>query len=118
MRGEIEPFYAELGARIQILRDRRGLSQERLGRLLSPSVTRTSIANIEAGKQRLLAHTLWQLARILDARPEELVEGPGRGDGDEDVGTQAIERELGRKLELKANDIRRLVSRVAERRVK
>jgi transcriptional regulator with XRE-family HTH domain len=36
-----------------------------LGAALQPKVTRASIANIEAGKQRVLTHTLVQLADAL-----------------------------------------------------
>ena len=42
------------------------MSQESLGLALKPQVTRASIANIEAGKQRILTHTLVQLAEVLD----------------------------------------------------
>jgi transcriptional regulator with XRE-family HTH domain len=62
---KIEPFYAELGRSIQAQRAKLGLSQESLGAALQPKVTRASIANIEAGKQRVLTHTLVQLADAL-----------------------------------------------------
>jgi len=62
---KIEPFYAELGRSIQAQRTKLGLSQESLGAALEPKVTRASIANIEAGKQRILTHTLVQLADAL-----------------------------------------------------
>jgi transcriptional regulator with XRE-family HTH domain len=63
---EIEPFYKELGRNIQTRRLRAGLSQEKLGAALRPRVTRASIANIEGGKQRILTHTLVQLAAALE----------------------------------------------------
>jgi ribosome-binding protein aMBF1 (putative translation factor) len=61
----IEPYYRSLGARVRKAREHAGLSQAELGRMLKPQVTRASIANIEAAKQRCLAHTVVQLARAL-----------------------------------------------------
>ncbi len=73
MAGEIEPFYVSLGERIQFLRTRRNLTQGQLGTRLDPPTTRASIANIEAGKQRVLAHTLLQIAKALEIEVQELI---------------------------------------------
>jgi transcriptional regulator with XRE-family HTH domain len=62
----IEPFYKDLGVRIQQLRSAKKLSQEQLAQRLDPAMTRASIANIETGKQRVLAHTLVQIAAVLE----------------------------------------------------
>jgi transcriptional regulator with XRE-family HTH domain len=70
---KIEPLYRDLGPRIQARRIELGLSQERLGSALRPQVTRASIANIEAGKQRILTHTLVQLAEALDLEVSALL---------------------------------------------
>jgi transcriptional regulator with XRE-family HTH domain len=69
----IEPFYTELGRSIQAQRAKLGLSQESLGAALQPKVTRASIANIEAGKQRVLAHTLIQLADALGTDVSQII---------------------------------------------
>jgi transcriptional regulator with XRE-family HTH domain len=69
----IEPFYVALGRRIFDLRVRKGWTQQQLGERLAPPQGRASIANIETGKQRVLAHTLTQLARVLDVSIQELV---------------------------------------------
>ena len=66
-------FYDALGRRIHLLRKRRGLTQEQLGARLLPQVTRASIANIESGKQRVLAHSLAQLADSLGVTADDLV---------------------------------------------
>src|SRR5438445_11203231 len=73
MAAEIEPFYGELGQRIHDRRKQNGLTQEKLGELLDPQVTRASIANIEMGTQRVLAHTLVQLAFHLGTSVQELL---------------------------------------------
>jgi transcriptional regulator with XRE-family HTH domain len=68
-----EPFYAALGRRISDARERRGLSQAKLGEMLKPPVTRASIANVESGKQRVLAHTLVDLAAALGISVADLI---------------------------------------------
>jgi transcriptional regulator with XRE-family HTH domain len=63
---EAQAFYSSLGRRLQDCRKARGLTQEQLGALITPSLTRASIANIEAGKQGVLVYTLVQLAKALE----------------------------------------------------
>ena len=70
----IEPFYQELGKRIARYRSGHGWSQEDLARQMAPPVTRASIANWELGKQRVLGHTLVQLANVLRVPVNVLVE--------------------------------------------
>lgn len=72
MPSRIEPFYRDLGVRIQHLRSAKRLSQEQLAAQLQPPMTRASIANIETGKQRVLAHTLAQIASVLEVTVGEL----------------------------------------------
>lgn len=69
-------FYEGFGGRIRLLRKRKELTQEQLGARLVPQVTRASIANIESGKQRVLAHTLAQLAEALDVTADDLLREP------------------------------------------
>jgi DNA-binding XRE family transcriptional regulator len=94
--GYIEPFYAEVGRRIRDRRTKAGLTQEELGRLLSPPTTRVSVANIEAGKQRILSHTLVQLADALQAQLAELL--PPKTERIPQSGTPEIAEELASKL--------------------
>lgn len=61
----IEAFYRELGRVVRQRRIKLEWSQERLGGALATPMTRASIANIESGKQRVLAHTLVELAVAL-----------------------------------------------------
>ena len=64
-------FYTEVGRRIRDARKKIGLTQEALASLAS--LTRTSITNIEKGRQRLLLHTLADLAWALHVDPAQLV---------------------------------------------
>lgn len=73
MPTRIEPFYTDIGRSIRDLRNKVGMTQEQLGRLLSPPTTRVSVANIEGGNQRILAHTLVQLAAVLNVEVADIL---------------------------------------------
>jgi transcriptional regulator with XRE-family HTH domain len=95
---EIERFYAILGNTIQTERNKLDMSQADLGGSLRPTMTRASIANIEAGKQRVLAHTLVQLSKILsldlnDAKKFDGRDLPLKEDVERDI-RLALEKEL------------------------
>lgn len=109
----VEPFYTEVGLRIQAHRNQNGMSQEQLGRKLEPPVTRASIANIEAGKQRVLAHTLVQLADALEVELRDLLpsETHKKREAPRPAGGR-VEEELAEKLGLPRKDIRQLAARL------
>lgn len=69
----IEPFYLELGRLLSAARAKAGLSQEQLGARLQPPMTRAAIANMETGKQRVLAKTLVELATALSVEVTALI---------------------------------------------
>jgi len=69
-----DPIYKKIGELIRQYRTHPGgpnLSQDELGRAIS--LTRASIANIELGRQKVLAHTLIQIAAALHVAPEQLL---------------------------------------------
>ena len=81
------------------------MTQAQLGLALVPPSTRASIANIENGKQRVLVHTLVQLARTLETKVEKLIPfeaPPGQAN------LSDVENELKRKLNLAAPQLRKL----------
>jgi transcriptional regulator with XRE-family HTH domain len=110
MATKIEPFYETLGSQIQQAREQRKMTQEQLGRALTPPSTRASIANIENGKQRVLVHTLAQLAESLGVQIEVLIPSskPARAPSQKDV-----ERELKKKLNLDLPQLKKLTDRLA-----
>jgi transcriptional regulator with XRE-family HTH domain len=108
MPTKIEPFYARFGARMQQIRERRNLTQAQLGRSLNPPSTRASIANIESGKQRVLAHTLVQLAAVLEVEVQELL--TSLGSQSPTPQQKDIERELKRKLKLAPQQLKKLAA--------
>jgi len=69
--GSFDSVYAEIGKQIRQLREKKGITQERLAELAS--LTRTSITNIEKGRQKLPIHTLYVLANALGAEAKEFL---------------------------------------------
>src|SRR4051812_28522624 len=65
------PFYEQLGKRIAAFRHEQRLSQSRLAAAVQ--LTRTSITNIEKGRQIVAAHTLVQLAQTLGTSVSDLL---------------------------------------------
>jgi len=63
-------LYAEFGSRLAAARKRRRLSQAALGTLTGFS--RTSITNIERGRQAVQLHHLYTFASVLGVAIEEL----------------------------------------------
>jgi len=66
-------FYEEVGRRIREARKRRKppMTQEALADLVS--LTRTSITNVEKGRQKFLLHTLAEIAAALQVEPASLL---------------------------------------------
>ena len=67
----VEPFYREFGDRLRLARQAKGMSQA----AVAPEVglSRTSVANIERGRQRISLHLLMEFARVLEVEPCDLL---------------------------------------------
>jgi DNA-binding XRE family transcriptional regulator len=63
--------YAEFGRTVRQARVRLGISQNSLAERVG--LSRTSITNIEKGKQRLMLHTAVEMASVLSVPISELV---------------------------------------------
>jgi len=81
--GDREEFYAEVGRRVKKARKLRMLTQESLASLVS--LTRTSITNIEKGRQKILLHTLDDLAKALRVDYASLLPANPVGSSDTDL---------------------------------
>ena len=108
----LEPFYRELGRRIREKRMKKEMTQEDLGKLLDPQVTRASIANIEMGTQRVLAHSLAQLAAHLGMTLEELIPPMRAEPANHDEGPSIV-KELNKELKIPAKRAEQIVRRLA-----
>lgn len=67
----VRRFYVELGTRIRAARRRKRISQLELGEMVG--LNRSSIANIEAGRQRSLIHLVVVIAQSLAVSTGELL---------------------------------------------
>lgn len=70
---EADSFYEMLGRSIRSRRDALGLTQQDLAQRLN--LSRTSVTNIERGRQRLLIDQFCMVAQILKCDYEELLAG-------------------------------------------
>lgn len=70
----VKRLYELLGERVKARRKAQELSQDQLAKQVD--LTRTSISNIEAGRQHLPLHVLYRLAHCLQCRPHELLPEP------------------------------------------
>jgi len=73
MTEEIEVVHRAIGARVQMIRETLGMTQDDLAKKIG--YTRASIANIEAGRQRVPMHQLEEIARSLSTTPKHLMKG-------------------------------------------
>ena len=69
----MDRFHVRAGERVRQLRQERGLSQQALAN--QAGVLRTSITNIEAGRQHLVTETCLGVAAALDVPPSALLGG-------------------------------------------
>ncbi len=67
-------LYEALGRLVRSHRERAQLTQDELARRVG--MTRTSITNIESGRQKVQIHTLYQIARSLEVSPNALLPSP------------------------------------------
>ena len=69
-----EGFYRRFGSNLRQARKAAGLSQADLA--LAISLNRTSVSNIEKGRQKVLLHTFGELLRVLNVQPGDLLPAP------------------------------------------
>jgi DNA-binding XRE family transcriptional regulator len=70
---QIEPIYVAIGAKMMMLRNALGLTQDEVAKRIG--LTRTSIVNIEAARQRILLHDIERIASALGTTPKHLLRG-------------------------------------------
>jgi transcriptional regulator with XRE-family HTH domain len=69
----IEACHQALGARIRLIREAIGMTQDELAKRIG--VERTSVTNVEAGRQRVLLDGVEDYARALGTNPRHLMRG-------------------------------------------
>ena len=76
--GEGREIYASIGAAIKARRKALGMTQAALARHIH--ISRPALANIEVGRQSVLVHVLYDIARALLINPSALAPRPVRRD--------------------------------------
>ncbi|MFP5227809.1 MAG: helix-turn-helix domain-containing protein [Acidobacteriota bacterium] len=71
---DFDELYRGVGRKIRQTRENAHLSQNLLAKRLG--ISRTSIVNIEAGRQRAPLHLLWQIAELLETEVALLIPSP------------------------------------------
>src|SRR5579871_4752432 len=95
----------EIGNRLRQARELAGLSQGQVARMLN--LHRPSVSEMEAGRRRVSADELQELARIYDVGVEWLTSGDAAPSLSTDPRYQLAARELAK---LKPEDVERLLS--------
>ena len=67
-------LYRRIGALVRETRKRNGLTQEALSQ--GVGMSRAALANIEAGRQQMLVHQLFAIARVLEVALPDLLPPP------------------------------------------
>lgn len=107
---DIDEFYAALGAAVRLRRDQLGLTQTELSERVG--LSRTSITNIERGRQRLLADQLHAVASSLRIPADALLREAARAREEQTRSPEVVLRGLpsvaafveSRLAELRAED--------------
>ena len=93
---DFDEIYRGVGRKLRQAREGQQLSQDLLAKRLG--ISRTSMVNIEAGRQRAPLHVLWQIAVLLETKltllipsPEELLAPPNQTGLDQEMMKQIEE---------------------------
>lgn len=70
-KDQVDRLYQAVGQQIRAARTRNGATQADLAKRID--LTRSSIANIEAGRQRVTLHLLFQIAEELQVLPSSFL---------------------------------------------
>lgn len=72
-----EEFYAEVGRLVRLAREAAGITQDALADQVE--LSRTSVTNIEKGRQKIALHTLYLVASVVGVEPASLLPPQGKG---------------------------------------
>lgn len=96
---DVDALYRLIGERIKSAREGVGLSQAKLAKRLG--LSRTSIVNIEAGRQRAPVHVLWHIAESIGTELGLLI--PNQSDYRAQTDPVSLDAEMITKIEEAAN---------------
>jgi transcriptional regulator with XRE-family HTH domain len=106
---QVDRLYQAIGDQIKAARTKNKVTQTDLGKRIG--LTRSSIANIEAGRQRVMLHWLFQIAQELNIPPHALIVAPdGLQDPDDALGLDRLEGQTSEIPDFVSTALRRAVS--------
>lgn len=103
-------FYRGFGAAVRRRRDSLAMTQSTLGQRIG--LTRSSVANLEAGRQRVPLHVLQQLSEALDVSAQELLPAPMAPAATFDL--EQVEREVSSESSHAADFVRSIMRTLAQ----
>jgi transcriptional regulator with XRE-family HTH domain len=107
-------FYSDLGGRIARARDKAGIDQAHLGRMVG--LSRSSISNIEGGRHALKAHLLIRICQVLGVTPADLL--PEARVFDESAAKPKVDAEIFRRtggvVDVAVHELRKIARNVLE----
>jgi transcriptional regulator with XRE-family HTH domain len=109
-----DPRDAEIAKRLRALRLRRGLSQNKVGRMLG--VTFQQVQKYEGGRNRITAARLYRIAEVLDVPITFFFPGPESRRAERDAHASAVQLDLLQTLG--AMRLLRAYSRISHRGVR
>jgi transcriptional regulator with XRE-family HTH domain len=93
--------YREIGRRIQLAREEKGLTQEELAVKLG--CTQSALSNYELGKRRLYLNLLTEIAQVLGKPLDYFMESPVEGEEDH-VSAMLLDPQL-KEILISASDL-------------
>ena len=106
--GSSNQSHAQIAERLRVAREQAGLSQGQVARLLH--LHRPSVSEMEAGRRKVSAEELTELARIYGVSVSWLACEAAAGDAPQDPRIELAARELAK---LSPDDLERLLSLLA-----
>lgn len=104
---ETDRFYVDFGRRVRAAREHGGLTQQALADALA--LTRSSVANIEAGRQRALLHMTAAISGATGVSPADLLPGDPAP-----TSPPSLHRHLNRLSETNRQAVEMLLRRTAD----
>lgn len=104
---QTDRFYVDFGRRVRAARERKGLTQQALADVLG--LTRSSVANIEAGRQRALLHMTAAISAATGVPAADLLPGDA-----ELTASPSLHRDLNRLSETNRQAVEMLLRRTSD----
>lgn len=90
-------IYQAIGDRVSSMRREKGWTQQELAARTAHRLSRSAVANIEGGRQRVAVHHLFDLAQALEVSPGDLTPKPSSVPPIPDRGFEQLRERIARR---------------------